>query len=102
MGLLTRPPGESGDVYLWPCNITAWQAFMGVQTQWLRAGMSGAATGLRYEGVIADLRAMGIRGKALQEMWPALKAAELAVLGVWAKERQRLQDEQQQQPQQPR
>lgn len=90
---LTRPAGEAaGPVYLWPCNVAAWHAFMGVQTQW-RAGPAGF-TGLDYAGVRADLLAEHPR-EVVDAMWAGLKACERAVLKVWAQERERLEVERQ-------
>lgn len=97
MGLLTRPPGEdhAGTVYLWPCNVAAWNAFMGLQTQW-RTGMAGP-TGLDYQGVLADLRGgLQLRGQVLRDTWSGIKACERAVLDVWADERVQREEERQQ------
>lgn len=80
-------------MYLWPCNVTAWNAFMGVQTQW-RTGNAGV-TGLDYAGVRADLLVLHPR-KVVAEIWPGIKACERAVLKVWNEERDRLEAERQQ------
>lgn len=97
---LTRATREAaGPVYLWPCNVTAWNAWLGVQTQW-RSGMAGF-TGLDYAGVRTDLHAMGHSRSAVRDIWPGIKACERAVLKVWADERERLEQERQRRIQQP-
>jgi hypothetical protein len=94
LGLLTRRPDEgAGVVYLWPSNVAAWSAFMGVQTQW-RIGMAGA-TGLDYAGVRADLLTRMDEAQ-LREVWSGIQACERAVLGVWTEERLRTEQERRQ------
>ncbi len=72
--------------YLWPENVAAWSAWCEVQTQW-RVGMNGA-TGLDYSGVAAHLNEIGISGDERRTLWTSIRAAEAAVLGVWAERRQ--------------
>jgi hypothetical protein len=67
--------------------VAAWAAWCEVQTQW-RAGMAGA-TGLDYAGVAAHLEELGIPpGAERRELWAGIRAAEAAVLAVWAERRQ--------------
>lgn len=71
--------GGEDEVFLWPCNVRAWQCWCGVQTQW-RIGFGGA-TGLDYAAVLAYLRtAERLRGDELLEVFEGLRAAERAVL----------------------
>ena len=66
-------------VYLWPCNVRAWECWCAVQTQW-RVGMAGA-TGLDYAAVVAYLRDVeGMAGDELRECMAAVRAAEREVL----------------------
>lgn len=53
-----------------------------MQTQW-RVGMSGA-TGLDYAGVAAYLAAVDDDPGSRREAFECLRAAERAVLAVWA------------------
>lgn len=79
-------PADSGDVYLWPCNVTAWHCWCAVQTQW-RAGFNGA-TGLDYAAVLGYLQTVARqRGRRLRDVFQAIQAAERAVLDVWADRR---------------
>lgn len=74
-------------MFLWPCNVPAWQAWCALQTQW-RTGMGGA-TGLDYVAVIQYLRAVArLRGDALAEAFEILQGAERAVLELWAEQRE--------------
>lgn len=82
---------DAGPVaYLWPCNVPAWQAWQGVQTQW-RVGMAGA-TGLDYAGVCAYLAELGLApgSPERRDTFAGIQAAEAATLDVWA---QRMADE---------
>jgi len=83
LGLQQAAAVPDGEVYLWPCNVQAWDCWCSVQTQW-RVGMSGR-TGLDYPAVFATLRVVhGLRGEALREVFECVQAAELAVLEVLA------------------
>lgn len=87
MGLRDENEADAGGVDLWPCNVAAWRAWCDLQTQW-RVGMGGA-TGLDYAAALAVLRTVhGLRGDALRETFELVRAAELAVLEVWAEQRQ--------------
>ena len=72
-------------LYLWPCNVQAWQCWQGVRTQW-RTGMAGA-TGLDYAGVRAYFDLQGIRGAARRSVFAGIQACEAATLAVWAEQR---------------
>ena len=72
-------------VYLWPCNVIAWQCWSSVQTQW-RHGMGGA-TGLDYAGVRAYLDELGYVGEERRALFSGICAAELATLQGWAEVR---------------
>lgn len=73
-------------LYLWPCNVQAWQCWQGVRTQW-RTGMAGA-TGLDYAGVRAYLDLQGIEGDALRSIFAGIQACEAATLAAWAEQRE--------------
>ena len=73
-------------LYLWPCNVPAWDAWSAVQTQW-RTGMSGA-TGLDYAGVRAWLALAGPESPdERRSIFAGIRACEAATLAVWAKQR---------------
>lgn len=74
-------------LYLWPDNVPAWEAWLGVQTQW-RVGMAGA-TGLDYAGVRAYLDEIGLDGDERSDVFAGIQACEREVLRVWARKRER-------------
>jgi hypothetical protein len=75
-------------VFLWPDCVDAFEAWIGIQTQWRKDGMGGA-TGLDYSGVGAYLSEHGFKtGSARRrEAFECLQAAERATLEVWAEQR---------------
>lgn len=73
--------------YLWPCNVPTFNVWQAVQTQWRRAGMVGAKTGLDYEAVIAYMRdVLGIKRKDRAELFAGIKAMEVAAINTWAEQ----------------
>ena len=78
-----REPAQP--VYLWPCNVPAWQAWQALRTQW-RTGMAGA-TGLDYTAVCAWLRLQGYRGPQARDLMAGIQACEWATLEAWAEQR---------------
>lgn len=92
---LSGPPGFAlpqfvHEVYLWPCNVQAWQCWCDLQTQW-RVGVAGA-TGLDYAGVRAYLDEEGLAGDSRRDVVAGIRAAERAALEVWAQQRERDRD----------
>lgn len=81
--------------WLWPCNVSAWNHWQNVQTQW-RVGMGGR-TGLDYAGVRAYLDEVGLQGGERTETFQGIQAAEQAVLEVWTEQARERQQQQQQQ-----
>jgi len=73
-------PEEDPDelVYLWPCNVAAWDIWCDVQSQW-RHGMGGP-TGLDYAGVRAHLDEIGLYGEERREVYAGIRAAERATI----------------------
>ncbi len=65
-------------VYLWPCNVPAWNAWCDVQSQW-RHGMGGP-TGLCYASVLAHLGTLGLCPEDHRDIYAGIRAAELATL----------------------
>ncbi|WP_372502396.1 DUF1799 domain-containing protein [Tistrella mobilis] len=55
--LLAELRAPQRQVTLWAVNVPAWTLWTRVQTQWRRAGMTGAITGLDYSAVarVADV-----------------------------------------------
>lgn len=83
---------QNDTVYLWPCNVPAWAAWRGVQTQW-RIGPSGAITGLDYAGVRAWLDEQQIdSAPERKRIFAGIQAAERGALSAVAK---KLADKQQ-------
>lgn len=67
-------------VYLWPCNLSTFNAWQRIQTQWLTGSM-GQRTGLNYAGVLSYLRnASGIRPRHVAEIFAGIQAMEFAAL----------------------
>ena len=65
---------------VWPENWIAWQFFLRVQTQWVRAGMDGRRACLNWTSVEVVAKALGVRGKQWRELVEALTVVEAAVL----------------------
>lgn len=80
-------PAPATIVWLWPCNVDAWNHWIEVQTQW-RTGGVGGATGLDYGAVCAYLREVVARRKPRAEVFAGIRAAERATLEVWAQQRE--------------
>jgi len=76
------------DYGLWEENEDFFHLYTGVRTQWnttdVRRGdtIHKIRTGLRYEGVKADLEMTGLKRAAQREFWAEMKAVELAVLAA--------------------
>ncbi len=82
-GDAAAPQFETG--WLWPCNVQAWQCWIGVQTQW-RVGMGGRE-GLDYSGVRVYLdECTSLCGDERREVFKGICAAEVASLEVWAQQ----------------
>jgi hypothetical protein len=82
------------DFFLWPENVTAFNLWMSVQSQWKWAsrpvGMGGAIpfrTGLDYPGVDICLRHLEASKKEKRWYFGAVQAMERAALDEWNKER---------------
>ena len=87
-------PGPADEpIYLWPCNVPAWNHWWAVQSQW-RSGMAGR-DGLDYAGVRAYLDEAGLCGDERRDIFKAIRAAEQASLEAWAQQRREQADNQQ-------
>lgn len=75
--LFGKPANEIG--YLWPCNVSTWEHWGAVQSQWRYGGM-GNATGLDYAGVRAYLDECGLQGEERKDTFSGIRAAEVATL----------------------
>lgn len=95
-------PDADEPIYLWPCNVLAWNHWWELQTQWL-VGPAGA-TGLNWPGIVCYLDEEGITGTDRQDIWRGVRAAEREMLALWRerREREELQRQQQTQPPQNR
>ena len=79
-------PVKPRTLYLWPCNVDAWLAWLGVKTQW-RDGMGGKS-GLDYAGVRAYLDLQGLRGARRRRIFAGIQACEAATLAAWDEQRE--------------
>ncbi len=77
-----QPGATAQEHYLWPCNVTAWEHWQAVQTQW-RVGMGGP-TGLDYAGVRAYLADQPMASAERTHAWACIAACERATLRAWA------------------
>ena len=82
--LKPTPPPE---FYLWPCNVPAWQAFLGCSTQWHIK--DGVRTGLDYSAVQIVIGQHRIRHNRAREVFGLVQAMEQAALNQWAEQNQR-------------
>ena len=55
-----QPAAAETAIGIWPENWDAMRLFLGMETQWRRAGMSGVATGLDYAVAPVVAGALGI------------------------------------------
>jgi len=76
------PSADGGLTAVWPENRIAVTLFCALSTQWERAGMTGAATGLKYEAIPATAGMMGIRLTPV--LFDDLRTMEAAALEVMA------------------
>lgn len=79
LGALARDPDHT-TIQLWPVNVPAWTLWTRVQTQWRRAGMTGAITGLDYSAVA---RVADVLGTPLtQDLLEDIAACEAVALDI--------------------
>lgn len=83
--MLDRAPAQDEVFYLWPELVPALRVWRAVQTQW-RVSHNGP-TGLDYAGVEVVMRRHGVKGKAADELFGQIQAAERAALAAWAEKR---------------
>lgn len=76
--------------FLLPDNLRPLQAWLQLQTQWMRVGMEGTATGLNYAGVEAYLRLSGhgSNPRRRRRLLRSIQIMEQVTLAEWG-ERQR-------------
>ena len=80
--LINAPSGAACAVL--PANRDAVRVFVGCQTQWRYAGMTGVSTGLDYAGCRAVAAAMGL---SWREVFPGLQVMEDEWLSAQAEQR---------------
>jgi len=81
-GLVMEKAPQQDEVFLWPENLSTWNLWNRIQTQW-RVGTSGF-TGLDYSGVQVCMIMCGIKPKDSPEIFSALQAMEISALVAWA------------------
>ena len=78
--------------YIWPENVRLWQIWQHCQTLW-RVGVQGRE-GLDRPGLWTQLHEVDrIKPRKSKEVWGCMLAMERAALDVWAKQREKQQDE---------
>ncbi|MEQ8346150.1 MAG: DUF1799 domain-containing protein [Sneathiellaceae bacterium] len=78
-------PGEDAGFRVWAEGWPVLQLFLGLSTQWRRAGLTAAATGLDYPAIAPTAALLGIEVDA--ERFGDLQAMEGAALRAWAEKR---------------
>jgi hypothetical protein len=78
---LNAAPPET-HLEVWPENEDIVRLFIALNTQWERSGMSGKASGLRYECVPAVMKFLGIRKSRQAVAFHGLRTMERAALEV--------------------
>lgn len=68
--------------------MRAWDCWCDVQTEWRSAGLGGSSW-LDLAGVRAYLDEEGITGDERKDIWAGIRAAQSAVLEVWAEKAQK-------------
>lgn len=76
-------------IYLWPCNLSAWNHWWLVQSQW-RTGPNGL-DGMDYAGLRAYLDELDLPATERRALWSSLRACERATLDSLADLRKRNQ-----------
>jgi hypothetical protein len=76
---------QEDEFHLWPENVKTLRLWLGMQTQWWTDAEGGS--GLRYEGVLAGMRMLGIPRKEQRELFLGLQAMERATLDARADRR---------------
>lgn len=74
--------GEAVEV--WPENAMAVRIFVDMATQWCRAGMTGAKTGLNYAALDAVMDLRNVPEPHREEVWDQIRIMEGAVLELQA------------------
>lgn len=65
---------------IWPENWPAWKLFGELSTQWLRAGMDGAACGLNYSILFARLERMRLDEQRYESLFNDIRHMEREAL----------------------
>ena len=74
-------PQRPREWHLWPEHLPAFEAFLGLQTQWV-VGMAGPV-GLAYAGVEACLRLYGLTAAQRRQRFAELQHIERGWLAGW-------------------
>jgi len=78
---IRRTPVVCEALYLWPENVSSWNLFQAVSTQWM-VGMGGA-TGLSYPGVEAVMRKARVKRRDEERVFYEIQCMERATLSAW-------------------
>lgn len=80
-----QPPLPEKTCELWPENVLPIQVIQRLQTQW-NVGMNGR-TGLRYELLPQELRALKVPRAQWEQVIAAVRVLELELLRLWREKR---------------
>lgn len=67
-------------IEVWPDCMTAVEVFIDMDTQWRRAGMSGARVGMDYTALPVVFGIRGIPKKQWRSLFDDLRVMEVAVI----------------------
>jgi hypothetical protein len=76
------PPAPPEVIEVWPENWDAMRIFLGLETQWRRAGMAGVPVGLDYAALPVVATALGV--PLLEDLLARLRILEGAALTAMA------------------
>jgi hypothetical protein len=79
---LTVEEASGPPVQVWPDNMPAVELFSDLATQWRRAGMAGAVTGLDYAAIPAVFALRGVPKKQWSALFSDLRVMEDAAIGL--------------------
>jgi hypothetical protein len=78
---IRRAPVVCDALYLWPENVSSWNLFQAMSTQWM-VGMAGA-TGLSYPGVEVVMRKFRVKRCDEERIFHEIQCMERATLSAW-------------------
>lgn len=87
LGLIAEVPEEQAEpLYLWPENLSSWNLYQAVSTQWV-VSVEGPV-GLHYPSVESVMRMWRIKPRDQQRKLKEIQAMERAALAAWQERRE--------------